>query len=97
MIASNDPNRRVKSRREGESVKGEFSTAVTENAKLRVQGSAKRLALGCVNLPPGARGSQDAGFTQPRYRLSVHLCTYISILVLPFGPLQRPKGQTGMC
>ena len=34
-----------------------------------LQGSAKRWALGCVNLPPPARGSQEAGFTQPRARL----------------------------
>ena len=31
-----------------------------------VQGSAKRWSLGCVNLPPAARGTQEAGFTQPR-------------------------------
>ena len=30
-----------------------------------LQGSAKRLALGCVNSRPAARGSQEAGFTQP--------------------------------
>ena len=31
-----------------------------------VQGLAKEWSLGCVNLPPAARGSQQAGFTQPR-------------------------------
>ena len=31
-----------------------------------VQGSAKRWALGCVNLPSTARGSQEVGYTQPR-------------------------------
>ena len=31
-----------------------------------LQGSAKRRSLGCVNLCPSARGSQDVVFTQPR-------------------------------
>ena len=34
-----------------------------------LQGSAKRWALGCVNSHPAARGSQEAGFTQPRVNL----------------------------
>ena len=34
-----------------------------------VQGSAIRWALGCVNLPPAARGSLEAGITQPRAQL----------------------------
>ena len=32
----------------------------------QLQGRAKEWALGCVNSPPAARGSQEAGFTQPR-------------------------------
>ena len=31
-----------------------------------IQSWAKERALGCVNSPPAARGSQEAGFTQPR-------------------------------
>ena len=31
-----------------------------------VHGLAKEWSLGCVNLRPAARGSQEAGFTQPR-------------------------------
>ena len=31
-----------------------------------MQGRAKERALGCVNSPSAARGSQKAGFTQPR-------------------------------
>ena len=41
---------------------------------MEVQGSAKRLALGCVNSPPAARGSQKAGFTQPRAHLLAKPC-----------------------
>ena len=45
-----------------------------------VQGSAKRRALGCVNSPPAARGSQEAGFTQPRDHLLADPCTTEFIL-----------------
>ena len=38
-----------------------FSTS-----RCRVQGSSKRWAVGCVQSCPAARGSQEAGFTQPR-------------------------------
>ena len=31
-----------------------------------VQGSTKKWSLGCVNSRPAARGSQEAGFMQPR-------------------------------
>ena len=41
-----------------------------------IQGSAKRWALGCVNSHPAARGSQVAGFTQPRVPLLADPCTY---------------------
>ena len=41
-----------------------------------IQNWAIRLALGCVNLRPAARGSQEVGFTQPRAHLSAHLCIY---------------------
>ena len=43
-----------------------------------VQGSAKRWALGCVNSPPAARESQEAGFTQPRVHSVAHPCTDMS-------------------
>ena len=40
---------------------------------VHVTGSAKRWTLGCVNSLPVARGSQEAGFTQPRaYLLADH-------------------------
>ena len=41
-----------------------------------LQGLAKRWALGCVNLPPVARGSQEAVFTQPRARYIAHPCSF---------------------
>ena len=41
-----------------------------------VQGLAERWALGCVNSPPAARGSQEAGLTQPREPLLADPCTY---------------------
>ena len=43
----------------------------------QVQGSAKRWALGCVNLRPVARGSQEAGFTQPRAHLIASPSLYL--------------------
>ena len=39
-----------------------------------VQGSAKEWSLGCVNSPPAARGSQEAGFTQPRDHSLAQAC-----------------------
>ena len=36
---------------------------------LRGSGSVTRWALGCVNSCPAARGTQEAGFTQPRAHL----------------------------
>ena len=33
--------------------------------------------LGCVSSPPAARGSQEAGITQPSLRLLFHVCTVI--------------------
>ena len=40
-----------------------------------VQGSAKRWSLGCVNLPPAARGSLEAEITQPRATLLADPCS----------------------
>ena len=37
-------------------------------------GSAEKYALGCVNSPSVARGSQEAGFTQPRVHLLADPC-----------------------
>ena len=39
-----------------------------------VQGSAGRWALGCVNSPPAARGSQEGGITQPGAHLLAVPC-----------------------
>ena len=47
-----------------------------------VQRLAIRWALGCVNPPPGARGSQEAGFTQPRVHLVAHLCITSKKLII---------------
>ena len=44
-------------------------------AKVRIQGWAKEWSLGCVNLQPAARGSQEAGFTQPRDHSFAQPCT----------------------
>ena len=41
---------------------------------LKIQGWAKEWALGCVNSPPAPRGSQEAGFTQPRAHSFAHPC-----------------------
>ena len=41
-----------------------------------VQGLAKEWSLGCVKRAPAARGSQDAGITQPRDRSLADPCTY---------------------
>ena len=40
-----------------------------------VESTAIRWALGCVNSRLAARGSQEAGFTQPKPRIIAHLCT----------------------
>ena len=41
-----------------------------------VQICRKRQRLGCVNSPPpAARGTQEAGFTQPNLNLFLHFCT----------------------
>ena len=50
------------------------------NHFIYIQGSARRLALGCVNSCPMARGSKEAGFTQPRDHLIAQLCTLMSII-----------------
>ena len=39
-----------------------------------LQSWAKEWSLGCVNLHPTARGSQEAGFTQPRDRSFAQPC-----------------------
>ena len=45
--------------------------------QVRVQGWAKEWSIGCVNSRPVARGSQEAGFTQPREHLLADPCTHI--------------------
>ena len=48
----------------------------TDTDAVVLQGWAKEWSLGCVNSCPVARGSQVAGFTQPRAHLILaHLCT----------------------
>ena len=37
-----------------------------QSVSVSIQGWAKEWSLGCVNSCPAARGSQEAGFTQPR-------------------------------
>ena len=44
---------------------------------LRVQIYPKRWFLGCVNSRPAARGTQAAGFTQPRNHLLEHLYIHL--------------------
>ena len=45
-----------------------------------VQGWAKEWSLGCVNLHPTARGSQEAGFKQPRDHSVAEPCTVGHVL-----------------
>ena len=40
--------------------------ALDDKNHRNIQGSAKEWSLGCVKRAPAARGSQDAGITQPR-------------------------------
>ena len=54
--------------------------AVVQSISPSVRGSAKRWDLGCVNSPPTARGSQEAGFTQPRVHLLADPCTMYIIV-----------------
>ena len=46
-----------------------------ECARAMVQGWAKEWSLGCVNSLPTARGSQEAGFTEPREHSFDQPCT----------------------
>ena len=48
----------------------------TENFDLH--GSAKEWSLGCVNSPSTARGTQEAGFTQPKDHSFAQLYTDMS-------------------
>ena len=54
-----------------------------------VQGSAKRRALGCVNSPLVARGSQEVGITQPRDHSLADPCT----LTTTTNPLPSPASS----
>ena len=47
-------------------------------AGLCIQDWAKEWSLGCVNSRPAARGSEEAGFTQPRVHFLAQTCTYIT-------------------
>ena len=50
-----------------------------------VQSWAKKGALGCVNLSPAARGSQEAGFTQPRAHSLAQPCTAVPLVMPGLG------------
>ena len=52
---------------------GEIKLGITER---HVQRWAKEWALGCVNSPPAAGGSQETGFTQPRDHSFAQPCTF---------------------
>ena len=56
---------------------GQISYPVDQGRSLTacLQRWAKEWALGCVNSPPAARGSQEAGFTQPRAHSFAQPCT----------------------
>ena len=57
---------------------GHKTSLDTPYENVLLQGSAKRWALGCVNSPPpAARGSQEAGFTQPRVHLLANPCIVV--------------------
>ena len=72
-----------------------------------VQGSAKRWALGCVNLPPSARRSQEEGFKQPRAHLLANPCMCLQITdidnhscntaALPFCPFLTLADAFELC
>ena len=64
------------------------------------------LALGCVNSRPAARGSQEAGLTQPRAHLIAHFCKYLrqanllrtrvlseGPVPLQYGPEREGRGE----
>ena len=52
-----------------------FSGSIFYPKPKYVQGWAKEWSLGCVNSRPAARGSQEAGFTQPRdHSFAQHCC-----------------------
>ena len=54
--------------------------ATLSEGRLRVQGSAKRWALGCVNSPsPHGQRIQEAGITQPRAHLLADPCTNVDL------------------
>ena len=44
---------------------------------VHIQRWAKEWALGCVNLRPAVRGSQEEGFTQPRANYFAQPCTHV--------------------
>ena len=69
-----------------------FSAGASNEFILAVQGSAKRWALGCVNLPSAARAIQEAGFTQPTglfiagvYFQLPHISGIGGLILKPFG------------
>ena len=68
---------------------------------LHVQGWAKEWSLGCVNSRPAARGSQEAGFTQPRNHLIAHICKvercHESTLPADINPAGLGSNVSGPC
>ena len=57
-----------------------------------IQGSAKRWALGCVNSRPAARGSQEAGFTQPTVCPKVPYISKVPLFSAKCGWILKPFG-----
>ena len=62
---------------------------------LHVQGWAKEWSLGCMNLRPAARGSQEAGFTQPRDNYLAPPCILNGRMSLSFSILNL-NGSAGL-
>ena len=56
--------------------------------RIPLQGWTKDWALGCVNSPPAARESQEAGFMQPRVHCLAHPCTCLLLYILCSEPVQ---------
>ena len=60
---------------------------MADRLQFQLQSWAIRRALGCVNSRPGARGSQEAEFTQPGAHLMAHLSTPKKKTVINQRPL----------
>ena len=52
-----------------------LSGAFDTNGDSRAAAAEYKSGLGCVNSHPAAKGSKEAGFTQPRAQIIDQLCT----------------------